>query len=550
MGTSRFHNDRDELVQQAIDGHLRTTPGLARLDGYPGTKVVVRTDADPAAVAILSGGGSGHEPAHVGYVGEGMLTAAVAGELFASPAVDAVETAIAHVANEAGCVLVVKDYTGDRLNFGLAAQRARADGHEIRVVTVADDIALPDAEHPRGLAGTVLVHKLAGHLAREGADVDTIAEAAQALADDCRTIGLALTTATMPTAGEEGRFDDDVAEVGLGIHGEPGVERIPTGHAADYAELLADRLLDGAPDGPLIVLINDLGAVPPVELGVLVDALLAGPLGERAELVVGPGRFMTSLDMYGVSVTIAPLDDQRRAALTSPVEPAAWSNPVPVRSPEVLELPTREAGEAVEPSDHPGRRAALQAVAGRLAAARDELDTLDSAVGDGDTGTTFAAGGRAIAESLDELPLADLPALLGALSARVTGAMGGSAGALVGLLLDGMRGALADGEEPPAALAAGLEAMQEHGGAAEGDRTMLDALWPAQRVLADGGDLEEAADVARKAAQATAEIDETGAGRSSYVGADALAGNPDPGAIVAAHVLEAFAAAVCGGTDG
>jgi dihydroxyacetone kinase len=128
--------------------------------------------------------------------------------------------------------------------------------------------------------------------------------------------------------------------------------------------------------------------------------------------------------------------------------------------------------------------------------------------------------------------------------------MGGSASALVWLLLDGMRGALADGEDPPAALAAGLEAMQEHGGAAEGDRTMLDALWPAQRVLADGGHLKEAADAARKAAQATADIDETGAGRSSYVGADALAGNPDPGAIVAAHVLEALATAVGRGPDG
>lgn len=541
MGTSRFHNDRDELVQQAIDGHLRTTAGVARLDGYPGTKVVVRTDADPAAVAIVSGGGSGHEPAHLGYVGEGMLTAAVAGELFASPAVDAIETAIVHVTGEAGCLLVVKDYTGDRLNFGLAAQRARAEGREVRVVTVADDIALPDAEHPRGLAGTVLVHKLAGHLAREGADVDTIAESAQALADDCRTIGLALTTATMPTAGEDGRFDDDVAGVGLGIHGEPGVERIPRAHAADYARLLADRLLDGVPDGPLVVLVNDLGAVPPVELGVFVDALLAGPLGDRAELVVGPGRFMTSLDMYGVSVTIAQLDDQRRAALTSPVEPVAWSAPVPVRAPEVLAMPAREDGPAVEPSDHPGRRAALEAVAARLSEVRDELDRLDAAVGDGDTGTTFAAGGRAVSEAMDELPLDDMPELLGALSARVAAAMGGSAGALVGLLLDGMRAALADGADPAAALAAGLEAMQEHGGATEGGRTMLDALWPAQRALADAGSLREAADAAEKGARATADIDDTGAGRSSYVGADALAGTPDPGAVVAAHVLDALA---------
>jgi len=543
MGTSRFHNDRDDLVQQAIDGHLRATPGLARLDGYPDVKVVVRDDLDRAQVAVISGGGSGHEPAHVGYVGEGMLSAAVAGELFASPSVDAVQAAIRHVTGDAGCVLVVKDYTGDRLNFGLAAERARADGHDVHVVTVADDIALPDAEHPRGLAGTVLVHKLAGHLAREGRTAEEVARAAQALADDCRTLGLALTTATMPTAGSDGRFEEDVAEVGLGIHGEPGVERIPTASAREYADLLARRLLDGAPDGPLVVLVNDLGGVPPVEMGVLVDALLDGPLGERAELVVGPGRLMTSLEMYGVSVTVAPLDDERRAALTAPVGPRAWLPPSPVAAPSVVALPDT-GGEAVsEGTDDPHRRAAIQAVADRLLEVREDLDALDEKVGDGDTGTTFAAGARAVAGALDDLPLDDLPALLGALSARVTAAMGGSAGALVGLLLDGMRGALADGEDPAAALAAGLEAMQHHGGAAEGDRTMLDALWPAQRVLAEGGGLTEAAGAAREGAEATAEIADTGAGRSSYVGGEALQGNPDPGAVVVAHVLEAMAAA-------
>lgn len=543
MGTSRFHNDRDDLVQQAIDGVLRTTPGLARLDGYPDAKVVVRADPDPQSVAVVSGGGSGHEPAHLGYVGEGMLTAAVAGELFASPGVDAIEAAIHHVTGDAGCVLVVKDYTGDRLNFGLAAERARADGLDVHHVTVGDDIALPDADHPRGLAGTVLVHKVVGHLAREGADAATVAAAGQDMADRCRTLGLALSTATMPTSEDDGRFTDDVAEVGLGIHGEPGVERIPTASASEYAGLLADRLLGAVDDGPLVVLVNDLGAVPPVEMSVLVDALLGGPLGERAELVVGPGRFMTSLQMYGVSVTVAPLDDDVRAALTAPVGPRAWHPPVELQRPAVVSMPDLRRGDDEGPSEDPARRAALQAVADRLAEVRDELDDLDAAVGDGDTGTTFASGARAVAGALDELPLADLPALLGALSARVTAAMGGSAGALVGLLLDGMRAALAEGADASDALAAGLEAMQDHGGASEGERTMLDALWPAQRALADGGSLADAAAAAREGAEGTAAVADTGAGRSSYVDADTLEGNPDPGAIVATHVLEALASA-------
>ena len=163
---AQFVNAKDDLVKEAIDGLLACSGGsLARLDGYPHIKVVYRADWDRSRVALISGGGSGHEPAHAGVVGPGMLTAAVCGEVFASPSVEAVLAGILTVTGEAGCLLIVKNYTGDRLNFGLAVERARALGRKVEMVVVDDDIALPDLPQPRGVAGTLFVHKIAGAMA-------------------------------------------------------------------------------------------------------------------------------------------------------------------------------------------------------------------------------------------------------------------------------------------------------------------------------------------------------------------------------------------------
>lgn len=169
----RFFQSADSIVTRAMDGSLRTLPGhrLARANGFPHTKFVVRRDWDRSKVAIISGGGAGHEPSHIGFVGKGMLTAAVSGEVFASPSVEAVLSCILEVTGEAGCLLVVKNYTGDRLNFGLAAERAKELGKRVEMVIVADDIALPDSNQPRGIAGTLFVHKMAGYLSEQGRDL-------------------------------------------------------------------------------------------------------------------------------------------------------------------------------------------------------------------------------------------------------------------------------------------------------------------------------------------------------------------------------------------
>ena len=178
---AQFINTREGLVTEAIDGMLRASggAGVSRLDGYPHIKVVCRTDHKSSRAAIISGGGSGHEPAHAGFVGKGMLTAAVCGEVFASPSVDAVLAGIMAVTGKGGCLLIVKNYTGDRLNFGLAAERARALGKKVEVVIVADDIAIPGISQPRGVAGTLFVHKIAGYLAEKGAKLPEVAAAAR-----------------------------------------------------------------------------------------------------------------------------------------------------------------------------------------------------------------------------------------------------------------------------------------------------------------------------------------------------------------------------------
>src|SRR5690606_19573748 len=195
---AQFINTKESIVTEAVDGLVAASGGkLARLDGFPHIRVVVRNDWDKSKVALISGGGSGHEPAHAGFVGEGMLTAAVCGDVFASPTVDAVLAGILAVTGPAGCLVIVKNYTGDRLNFGLAAERAREFGLNVEMVIVDDDVALPDLPQARGIAGTLFVHKIAGALSENGADLQTIAAAARQAASRAKTIGLSLSTCTI-----------------------------------------------------------------------------------------------------------------------------------------------------------------------------------------------------------------------------------------------------------------------------------------------------------------------------------------------------------------
>ncbi|MET0368806.1 MAG: dihydroxyacetone kinase subunit DhaK [Methylobacterium sp.] len=537
-----FIEARDSLVTDAIDGLLAARGGaLARLDGYPDIRVVVRAERDPNKVAIISGGGSGHEPTHAGFVGEGLLDAAVCGDVFASPSADAVLAGILAVSGPAGCLVVVKNYAGDRLNFGLAAERARGLGIAVETVLVADDIALPEAKQPRGIAGTLFVHKVAGHAAAAGLPLAAVAERARKAASVARSLGIAVSTATIPGSHRAERMAEGQAELGLGIHGEPGAERLALPQASELARIMIERLAPTLPkDGPLALLVNNLGATTALEMQVLTRAVLATDLGQRVRLLLGPAPAMTALDMHGASLSFLPLDGTMEEALLAPVPVPSWPAAVTVAAPVLKPLPGALEGERFTPSQDALAAGRIAAVAKALIAAEADLNALDAKVGDGDTGTTFAGAARAVLADLDRLPQADPPALARALAERIGRAAGGSSGVLASIFFAAAGASLAAGEGWPDALAEGIARVRAYGGAGPGDRTLLDALIPAIEALRSG-DLAGAASAAREGARATAGMGRAATGRSSYLAAGDLQGVEDPGA---AAIALAFAALI------
>ncbi|RWL85264.1 MAG: DAK2 domain-containing protein [Mesorhizobium sp.] len=538
-----FFNRKDTIVTEALDGFLATagSGALARLDGYPEIKVVLRADWDKTKVAVVSGGGAGHEPSHAGFVGAGMLTAAISGEIFASPSVEAVLAAIRATTGPAGCLLIVKNYTGDRLNFGLAAEKARAEGLAIEMVIVADDIALPDIAQPRGVAGTLFVHKIAGHLSESGHDLASVAAAARAAAKDIVSLGISLSSCSIPGQAHEERFGAEDGELGLGIHGEPGVERIALEAASKLVAIMAERLaarLD--PHSRYALLINNLGSVPPLEMSLIANAVLSSSLAKAVALTIGPGHLMTALNMNGFSLSLIKLDAEREKALLAPVGLHAWLPAKPVRAPVVVAMAKPVTGTATKPASRDAAAERLiKAVCQKLISLEEPLNALDAKAGDGDTGSTVATGARSILERIDALPLADTAATAAAIGDTLGTSMGGSSGVLLSIFFTAASQSLGAGAPLGKALLAGLDRMTFYGGAKVGDRTMVDALEPALNVL-DASGLEAAAEAARQGAEATAAMQKAKAGRSAYIGRQL--DTADPGAFAVAEVFAAVAA--------
>ena len=533
----QFINAKDMLVTQAIDGTLRTAGGnLARLDGYPHIKVVVRTDWNRSKVALVSGGGSGHEPSHAGFVGRGMLTAAVCGDVFASPSVDAVLAGILAVTGQAGCLLIVKNYTGDRLNFGLAAERARAFGLVVNMVVVDDDVALPNLPRARGVAGTLFVHKVAGALAEAGASLEMVTRAAQQVIEGVVSIGMSLDTCTVPGSAKEDRIPDGKAELGLGIHGEAGVEQVDFKGAHQAIEMMVDRLVPTIEPGPHVALLNNLGSATLLEMSVLAEELLGSKLGSQITHLVGPASMMTSLDMHGFSISLLPLNDEVLANLETEVAPHAWPGCHKISDVAVLPLPDGLTPIQPMPSKNAKAEKLIRRCCEILVAAEGDLNVLDAKSGDGDTGSTLATASRALIKALDRLPLADWTQLYRAVGLELSQTMGGSSGVLLAIFFTAAGDASASGHDAVTALKSGLMRIQQVGGASLGDRTMIDALAPALEALPDG--LAAAAAAARKGADQTANITRAKAGRASYVSESHLAGHNDPGAEAVARLFE------------
>lgn len=537
---TQFLNRKEDVVIEAVNGVVAASGGkLARLDGYPHIRVVVRNNWTKDRVALVSGGGSGHEPAHAGFVGKGMLTAAVCGDVFASPSVDAVLAGILAVTGPAGCLVIVKNYTGDRLNFGLAVERARAFGLKVSMVIVDDDIALPDLPQARGLAGTLFVHKIAGALAEEGADLDTVTQAAERVIAGAKSIGMSLDTCRVPGAAKEDRIPDGMAELGLGIHGEAGVEQVRFESAKAAVGAMCQKLSSVMADDRYVVLLNNLGGTSMLEMGVLAHELVRSSIGGKLEAMIGPTAMMTSLDMRGFSISALPASAENLRLLEAPADIAAWPGVHGISDVAVAPLPDGLKPIKPLPSEHAPTRAFLTKCCDVLIEAEAKLNALDAKTGDGDTGSTLAGAARALLNRMDQLPLSDHTQLLRALGQELSQTMGGSSGVLLAIFFAAAGDAASSGEPMGTALKTGLARMQEIGGAGPGDRTMVDALAPALEALQS--DLPAAAAAARAGAQETAMMAQARAGRSAYINAQQLEGNVDPGAEAVAVLFEHLA---------
>ncbi|NXV00497.1 TKFC cyclase, partial [Cettia cetti] len=607
-------------ADDALAGLVACNPGLRLLQGH---RVVLRNDlaAIRGRVALLSGGGSGHEPAHAGethpippvppthghgaqpsslsagYVGKGMLTGVVAGAVFASPSVGSVLAAIRAVrqAGAAGVLLIVKNYTGDRLNFGMALERARAEGADVRMVVVGDDCAFakPGKAGRRGICGTVLIHKVAGALAEAGASLDEIEKKVTAAAKVTGTLGLSLSPCSIPGSKPSFQLAEDEMELGLGIHGEAGVRRMKVQPADKAVETMLKHMTDPSnasrlsltPGSSVVLVVNNLGGLSCLELGIVAGAAVRclenqGICIARALV----GSFMTALEMAGVSLTLMLVDEELVRLIDAKTTAMAWPNllagpattrreevPAPAEGPR---KPQDETGTGTElpslatpPSclSFPGEgagmhllsagpgtarvRRVLERVCSTLLDMQEKLNELDRGAGDGDCGHTHARAAQAIRGWMRSRPPPAAPAqLLSGLADVVLEQMGGSSGVLYGLFLTAAARSLRGRSDLPAwadAVDAGIEAMQRYGGAAPGDRTMLDSLFAAAQALhslrSPGASLLQVLEAAVQSAEAAAEATrhmEAGAGRASYVRSSRLE-QPDPGAVAVAAVLGA-----------
>jgi triose/dihydroxyacetone kinase / FAD-AMP lyase (cyclizing) len=557
-------NRPGNVVEEMLQGLAVLHPGLVRLSGY---KVMIRADVDQTReqqIAVISGGGSGHEPAHAGYIGAGMLSATVAGEVFTSPSSDSVFAAIKAVSGKLGALLVVKNYTGDRLNFGLAAEMARSEGIPVEMVIVDDDVALKgmgQATGARGLAGTVFIHKLVGAAAAEGRSLAHIAAMGKAAVESLATMGVSFSAGTVPAVGKPSfELGDDEMELGLGIHGEPGVKRTQVQTADELTETLLNEILKHGKFGDekrVAVLVNNLGATTEMELAIVGrrTVLLLESKGFAVDRIYA-GTYLSSLDMAGISISILGINDEWLRWLDAETTAPAWPNMLKQRPGKLeAQMPAKYSASWSSPTGKDSQteaarsaKRAIEAACQALIGAEGELTELDRVTGDGDLGTNMKRAAAVVREGIESYPLEDVSATLKVLGHILQRELGGSSGPFYGVLFLRCGKVLEDSGSTglvqwAEALDQGCRAISELGGAKRGDRTMLDALDPFVKSLKGAGAkisrevLLAAVTDAERGVEATVQMMPR-LGRSSYLG-DRVLGHPDPGAKAVAIWLRA-----------
>ena len=563
-------NDADSFVEEAVEGFVAANRRWVR--AVPGG-VVRRVPPRDPTVAVVIGGGSGHYPAFSGLVGTGLAHGAVIGNVFASPSADQVHRVAASCLTGAGVLFSYGNYAGDVLNFDQAQERLIAEGIPCRTVVVTDDISSAPAgevHRRRGIAGGLLVFKIAGAAADEGRSLDEVAAVASRANEQCRSLGVAFSGCTLPGAASR-LFEVPLGRmaVGMGIHGEPGIREQEMPSADQLAQLFVDSLLVERPATVLdvsgarvVVVLNGLGAIKYEELFVLYWRI-AKELGRAGVTVVDArvGEFVTSLDMAGASMTILWLDDELESLWAAPADSPAFvnvSSPLSEAAPAPAEDTVSTIAREVPTSTEESRLAASTVVAAvrsireAIDERADELGRMDSVAGDGDHGLGMQRGARAAAAAaeLAEAHGAGVRTTLMHAADAWADRAGGASGALWGVALHALAAELSDESHPTpselaAAVAAAARALRIAGKAQPGDKTMVDALEPFAaafvKAVDKGESKADAWKVASEAAAGGAEATKSmvaKVGRARTHGQQSL-GTPDPGAASFAVVVQA-----------
>ncbi|WP_346908992.1 dihydroxyacetone kinase subunit DhaK [Faecalicatena orotica] len=562
-------NRPETIVNEMCDGISFTNPDVIFLQKY---KIIRKKKLDRNKVSLISGGGSGHEPAHAGYVGTGMLDAAVCGDVFASPSQIQVYQAIRETRSDKGTLLIIKNYSGDVMNFKNGAALAGEDGIKCEYIKVEDDIAVQDSLYTvgrRGVAGTVLVHKIAGAAAESGLDLEGVKNVAQHAADSVKSIGFAYTSCTVPAKGTP-TFDigTEEMEYGVGIHGEPGISRTKIVPADEMAEKMAEDLLKNlkiSKEEETVLLINGFGGTPMQELYVFTNSVIKY-LNSRGIKVYRcfAGNYMTSIDMQGASVSLMKLDDTLKHYLDMPSDAPGFRVDGPVTP--VMYQPERMREKKHTPQEFKVEESAkvvknniislenLQYMVAAMGQCilKNEVAfcELDSYAGDGDFGMSVAKGFLELMNEWEEI-LAEESRTIGeflkACAIVIMEYCGGASGPIWGAAFraagieagDKTQLDLKDFSGMMQAAVTGIQKTGERSfgrGAVVGDKTLIDALVPCADILTQSaeekmtmkGALEKGAGAAADGAEKTKEI-VARMGRAGTVGERSL-GYPDAGA--------------------
>ncbi|KAI5461373.1 Dak1 domain-containing protein [Mariannaea sp. PMI_226] len=567
MSAKHFINDPTHLVTSALHSLTLTNPSVA-LDRD--NKIIYRrpSSKDASQVSIISGGGSGHEPSFAGMVGKGMLSAAVAGTIFASPSAEQIRAAItSRVDTSNGVLVTVMNYTGDVLNFGMGVEKAKAAGHDVEMVVVGDDVGVGRAKAGkvgrRGIAGTVLVHKISGALAALGRPLDQVASYARLTADNLVSVGASLEHVHVPgrKVDTEGGLELGQVEVGMGIHNEAGSEtsrlELPELVAKMLNQLLdtndKDRAFVNVNSKEVVLMINNLGGVSVLEMGGITAEVVSQLESKHGIKPVRTlcGTYMTSLNGLGFSISLLNVVKPDFDAptmielLDASTEVVGWSAPIQTSTWNENNTATRtdssSSSQEIKPSDlkfdAPTAQATLKNALEKVIEAEPDVTRYDTIVGDGDCGIGLKRGAEAILKHLSEHPFTgDAVVDVASIVPIVENNMDGTSGALYAIFLNSLVHALrslGSGTASPEiwakALKQSTDALSKYTPAQPGDRTLVDALHPFVEVLGQTGSVQKAAEAARKAADETKGM-QASLGRSVYVGGSGYQEVPDPGA--------------------